>query len=182
MNFWDLTPRGHKHSACSCFNKILHHACVHAYSVTQSCLTLCNPIGCSLPGSFVHGTCQARIQERVAIFYSRGSSWPRNQTHIFCGSCIGRQILYHWATWEVPPTNIVTCTQKYISAPTRLEYTLKNSSQEHKISASWGTRGASCLTPNFFWWVNWGLRWSSDQQSSKCRIVRGVAKELRTHT
>ena len=31
---------------------------------------------------------------------SRGSSWPKNQTHISCISCIGRQILYHCATWE----------------------------------------------------------------------------------
>ena len=27
-----------------------------------------------------------------------GSSWPRDQTHISCVSCIGRLILYHWAT------------------------------------------------------------------------------------
>ena len=30
--------------------------------VAQSCLTLCDPIDCSLPGSFVHGISQARIQ------------------------------------------------------------------------------------------------------------------------
>ena len=32
--------------------------------------------------------------------YSRGSSWSRDQTHVSCVSCIGRWILYHWATWE----------------------------------------------------------------------------------
>ena len=37
--------------------------CVHAHSVTQSCLTLCNTIGGSLPGSSVHGILQARILE-----------------------------------------------------------------------------------------------------------------------
>ena len=31
-----------------------------------------------------------------------GSSWPRDQTHVSCISFIGRQILYHWATWEAP--------------------------------------------------------------------------------
>ena len=36
-------------------------------SVTQSCLTLCNPMDCSLPGSSVHRISQARIMERVAI-------------------------------------------------------------------------------------------------------------------
>ena len=33
----------------------------------QSCLTLCNPMDCSLPGSSVHGILQARILEWVAI-------------------------------------------------------------------------------------------------------------------
>ena len=33
---------------------------------------------------------------RVGCF-SRGSLWPRDQTYV---SCIGRQILYHWATRE----------------------------------------------------------------------------------
>ena len=37
--------------------------------------------------------------EWVVILSSRGSSWPRDWTHIFC---IGRWILYHWATREVP--------------------------------------------------------------------------------
>ena len=46
--------------------------------VAQSCLTLCNPMGCSLPGSSVHGIFQARILEWVAISFSRRSSWPRD--------------------------------------------------------------------------------------------------------
>ena len=40
--------------------------------VTQSCPTLCNPVGCSPPGSSVHGILQARILEWVAISFSRG--------------------------------------------------------------------------------------------------------------
>ena len=66
---------------------------VFARSVTQSCLTLCNP-------SSDHGIFQATILEWVAISYSRGSSWPRDQTCVFCLSWIGRQILYHCTTWE----------------------------------------------------------------------------------
>ena len=38
--------------------------------VTQSCLTLCDPIDCSLPGSSVHGISQARVLEWVAIAFS----------------------------------------------------------------------------------------------------------------
>ena len=60
--------------------------------VTNSYLTLCDPMDCSLAGSSVHGILQARIPEWVVIPFFRGSSQPRDQTHIFG---IGRQILYH---------------------------------------------------------------------------------------
>ena len=65
--------------------------------VTQAFLTLCNPMDCSLPGSSVHGIFQARILEWVAISFSRGSSWSRDQAWV---SCVGRWILYHWDTRE----------------------------------------------------------------------------------
>ena len=42
--------------------------------VTQSCLTLSDPMDCSLPGFSIHGIFQARILEWVAISFSRGSS------------------------------------------------------------------------------------------------------------
>ena len=42
--------------------------------VTQSCVTLCDPMDYSLPGSSVHGILQARILQWVAILFSRGSS------------------------------------------------------------------------------------------------------------
>ena len=60
----------------------------------------CNPTDCSLPGSFVPGIFQVRILEWVAIPSFRGSSPPRNGTLISGVSCISRQVLYHWATWE----------------------------------------------------------------------------------
>ena len=50
----------------------------------QSCLTRCDPMDCSLPGSFVHGILQARILEWVNISFSRGSSLPRNRTWVSC--------------------------------------------------------------------------------------------------
>ena len=40
------------------------------YEVAQSCLTLCNPTGSSLPGSCVHGIFQARVLEWGAIAFS----------------------------------------------------------------------------------------------------------------
>ena len=58
------------------------------------------PMDYSPPGSSVHGILQARILKWVVISSSRGSSRPRDRTHVSCVSCIGRWILYHWATWE----------------------------------------------------------------------------------
>ena len=45
--------------------------------VAQSCLTLCDPMDYT-----VHGILQARILERVAFPFSRGSSRPRDQTQV----------------------------------------------------------------------------------------------------
>ena len=43
--------------------------------VTQSCPTLSNPMDCSLQGSSIHGICQARVLEWVAITFSDKESW-----------------------------------------------------------------------------------------------------------
>ena len=60
--------------------------------VAQSCLTLCDPMDCSPPGSSVHGILLARILEWLVIPFSRGYSWPRDQTQT---PCIWRQSLNH---------------------------------------------------------------------------------------
>ena len=52
--------------------------------VAQLCLTLCNPMECSPPGSSVHKIFQARKLEWVAILPSRKSSQPRDQTRVSC--------------------------------------------------------------------------------------------------
>ena len=45
--------------------------------VSQACPTLCDSMGCSLPGSSVHGILQERILKWIAIPFSRGSSQPQ---------------------------------------------------------------------------------------------------------
>ena len=65
--------------------------------VTQSCLTLCNPMDCSLPGSSVHDILQARVLEWVAVPFSRRSSQPRDQTQVFR---IAGRFFTVWATRE----------------------------------------------------------------------------------
>ena len=71
-------------------------------SVAQSCPTLCKSLNCNPPGSSVHGVFQASVLEWVAIFFSRGSSQSRDQTHISCVSCIAGRFLTCWA-------NIAAC-------------------------------------------------------------------------
>ena len=66
-------------------------------SVTPSCLTLCDPMDSSPPGSSAHGILQPRILEWVVIPFFRGSSWPRDQT---CISCIAGRFFTIWATRE----------------------------------------------------------------------------------
>ena len=67
--------------------------------LAQSCLTLCDPMDCSPPGSSVYGIFQARILEWVAIFFSRGSSQPRDWTQV--SHIVGRCFTI-WATREAP--------------------------------------------------------------------------------
>ena len=63
--------------------------------VAQSCLTLCDPMDCSLTGSSIHGIFQARILEWVAISFSRRSSQPRDWTWV--SHIVGR-CFTTWAT------------------------------------------------------------------------------------
>ena len=65
--------------------------------VAQSCPTLCDAMGCSLPGSSIHGIPQSRILEWIAISSSRGSSRPTDRTRV---SCIAGRRSTLWATKE----------------------------------------------------------------------------------
>ena len=73
--------------------RILMHACMHAKSL-QSCLTLCDLKNCTLPGSSVRRILQARILQWVAMPSSRGSSLPRDRTHLWS--------LLHWQACSLP--------------------------------------------------------------------------------
>ena len=59
-----------------------------------SCVQLCDPMDCSLPGFSVYGILQARILECVAMPSSRGSSWPRDR------NCIS------YVFWKVPQKDL----------------------------------------------------------------------------
>ena len=74
----------------------MHHR--NCCLVTKWCPTLWDPMDCNTPGFYNNGVFQVRILEWVAISFAKRSSQLRGWTHI---SCIGRSILYHWASREV---------------------------------------------------------------------------------
>ena len=65
--------------------------------VTQSCLTLCDPMDCSPAGNSVHGILQARTIEWVAITLCRGI-FPFQGSNLELREC--RQILYRLSHQE----------------------------------------------------------------------------------
>ena len=85
--------------------------------VAKSNLTLCDPLG---QGPSVHGISQARIQEWVAISFSRGSSWTRNQTCISC-------IVSGFFTAEPPGKPRVCGPRAKLKTPFRYLYEKKES-------------------------------------------------------
>ena len=69
-------------------------ACAYVRVRAQTCLTLWDPMDCSLLGSSNPGiSWNPRILEQVAISSSRGSSSPRDQTRVSYISCIARWVL-----------------------------------------------------------------------------------------
>ena len=66
--------------------------------VAKSCLSLCDPMDCSLPGSSALGILQPRILEWVAVSFSRGSFQPMNWSQV---SCIVGRSFTNWAMREI---------------------------------------------------------------------------------
>ena len=62
--------------------RCINYICCSCCLATKLFLTLCDPVDSSPLGCSVHGISQARILEWVAISFSRGSSWPRDKTHV----------------------------------------------------------------------------------------------------
>ena len=122
----------------------------------QSCLTLCDAMDCSLPGSPFHGILQVRILLPFlppGIFPSQGSN------PYLCISCINRQILYRRITWEaaclIPALNGNSGEGKAFQ-------TLNYYEEEETLFLSEGCRfsagfGLGATLMIFHWsWLNWG--------------------------
>ena len=86
-------------------NRSLAHLLIHpccgsyydsgccVYVSCYLCLTHCDPMDYSPLGSSVHGISQTGILEWVAISFSRGSSWPRDWTPVFCIASLPSEVL-----------------------------------------------------------------------------------------
>ena len=87
-----------------------------------------------------HGIFQARILVWFAISFSRGSSQPRDQTHVSCIYCVGRQILYQWHHLLVL---CVFCTAYIFNAKVNSESgsVMSDSLQPHGLYTPWNSPG-----------------------------------------
>ena len=112
----------------------------------------------SPPGFSVHGILQARKLEWVAISSSRGSSWPRDWTHV---SCIGRQILYCWVTREAQLCSYTFIYRKkhYIYICNKIKYAFIFSS----VAQSCLTLCQTLQHARLPWWL------SSKESTYQCR-------------
>ena len=113
-----------------------HCACL----VTQSCLTLCDPMDYIAPlGSSVYGFFQGRILEWIAISSSRESSQPRDQTRISCVSCIAGGFFTHGATGEAKTEPVLNlwmirkCWQKLINSLSKKKWKIL-------LNSTWGLK------------------------------------------
>ena len=112
-------------------------------SVAQSCPTLCDPMDCSPPGSSVLGILQARLLEGVSTSGCRGSSRPRDRTHVSCVS-----VLYHYRHQGSPQKMLVT--SEYLVAPVLWQ----GANSESALCTADDARVFLFLTPSGVWRVS----------------------------
>ena len=128
----------------------------------QSCPILWDPMDCSPPGSSVHRILQARILEWVIMLYSRGSSWPRDRTHVSCVSCIAGGFFTtappgNCAVKVLPPASQAGCLtlcmwEKWLNplpSPGGLSESLRLRSFSLVPSGETHTLGPLCLLPSW---------------------------------
>ena len=141
--------------------------------VTKSCLTLCDPMDCSLPGSSSMEFPRQEHWEWIAISSSRGSSQPRDRIHVSCVSCTGRRILYHWATREA---HIYPCVYHMILKSSVYLMYLKNCFMASRIVLQVGFSKKQILRQTSFFsfvvaqslsrvWL-FGIPWTAAHQAS----------------
>ena len=134
--------------------------------VTQSCLSLWNPMDCNLPVSSVHGILQARVLEWIAMPFSRALFQPRDWTLV---SCITSRFFTIWAPREGPrPWWFRLCVCGGGGGPSWVLLVVKNPSAS-----------AGDMRPGFDPWVRkfpWRRAWGNPLQYSRLKnpVDRGA--------
>ena len=107
---------------CPHFQLCISYLCEVNWSkvkVAQSCLTLCDLMDCSLPGSSVHGILQARIPKWLAVPFYRGSSQPRYRIQV---SNIAGGFFTIWATREASSSHQVAKVLEFQLQPQSFQW------------------------------------------------------------
>ena len=122
-----------------------HEAYIWYVLVIQLCPALYVSMDCGLPGSSVNRIFQARILERVAIPFSRGSSWSRDPIQV---SCIAGIFFTFWTkdVCSFSPDNnnwLYSCVQSFVAL---------------KISTIYFEFLATAWTGLKGYWLEWNLR------------------------
>ena len=114
------------------------YVCARTCLVAQSCLSLCDPMDCSPPGSSVHGILQARILERVAMPSFRGSSQPRIEptsptlwADSFCLNHQGSPRKWEWVTYPFSTGSSWLRHQTWVSCITGRFFTSSATRETH---------------------------------------------------
>ena len=125
----------------------------------QLCPILWDTMDCSLTVSYDHGIFQARILEWVVIYPSRGSSQPRDQTHVSCNYCISDRFF----------------SKNYRGIPGYSPWSLKEwDTPEHSTQQS-GTNGCLLwitvlrLTGTILWFCHCLLGWAGFEDNPMWR-------------
>ena len=138
------------------------HDWVTFISVAKSCPTLCNHVDCSCQASLFMGFPRLRILEWVAISFSKGSSWPRDQT---CVSCLTDRffITEPWEAWKAFTTRLKLSKvhiSRVIMTPGPLLFSVWCPGQQH-----WYHPGA--WSPSY--WLN--LHFNTIPSSFVCSLI-----------
>ena len=100
---------------------------------------------CSLPSSSVGGIIQAKILEWVAISSSRGSSQPRDRTHVSCISCIGKHVLYQQCHLGTKLASKLVCKDEKNKTKTKADTATTKNSTLPLPNSVFGSITKSCL-------------------------------------
>ena len=154
-------------TACHYYmNSIIAALTFRVCACTWSCPILWDPMDCNPPGSSVHGILWARIQELVAISFSRGSSRPRDWTCVSCVSCIGRWVLYQLShqgspwIFYLPPLTLHQWAIHLYSTLSHILIVEKHSvNWVSRHSVNWVSRQVSSLKIGMRWMEGWTDEW-----------------------